>query len=1463
MKNGGWLDAYDDVPQAENGIEGTMGGLTDKGFNYNGAWGGTMQDGGLTFLEPTSRKLPKGYVIPYNTPSTELAISVGGENGEPAYLIPSFKYGRYLTDKDAKAEFRKTGEHLGGPFKTWQEADEWERTVRHPYVEKGQNIPTPLRRWGKDFAMGGSMPGAVGFTYARTGSIPSNGPYAKKTKASAQDGRAISDNTRLKPIVTEKPMNRETISSSNDSYVMSPQEALLNKLKGVRLKESQDKLSKTLEKVTAVGSLSPNPFISVPSGIVNFTLGVTDAPTPGDAGLDYMGLLGSVATPSSLRGFKKIGNRIPFFKGLSFIDAGSDIFEFTPSEDLPKKQNGGEMKYYQEGLDFKPKTISQDGLRQLLTQPPKGDIESYYPELKRIKEAPKVAETKKAAADRANLERVKSKATYVKPGPSETQSRINRQQATELAKQEALQNSPLSQTLGSFTPSGYNPGAGAVGAEAFVNMAPGISIIPSSVRLGQLYEGNDPYGFNQENIISSENALASLGALGDVANVALPIKLGAKATGRFLTEETPLKNAYKINPLAFKANPEAYYRMLGNKGYDDALESGIIRPPARSFHTEAYYNKGYPLDTRLRDLTGRAGYEGPYMAEVKGMPESFVNENVANYTGPMFDDPVVYSKEPISISNPNVKFYKEDWLRGYKEVPKYVSSPVQNIFSKRFERLDNEMRFLSLPELNNPNATKVLENFRERIKTPEGQKRLKDLGITNTKVLDDLTIVGDENTLGQYWMNKIGLNPNLPEVKRVTRHEIEHAVQDAIESSRMNKYKQDADNLKYLFRPKAKKKAIEAAMKPTSEIDDMLGGLELRKTPEKVDWDKIKETRGKREPSELFNYMSDKQRATNYFDSGSGGREKSAFLSEVQQYMMDEGIIPKTSYAEVTPEMVKETFINAMFDEKGGKYLRLFNIMKPNEANYKLVSNALNKMLTVVPVVGGAAAATSQLEQKEKGGKIKKDDMGYWNPDNWGEPVEIDSNEITMEGVYEPLLGISDTGDVQMMYPGEDYIFDGETVTEYPVAKFGKDVPKAQPGLSTKKLSAEEKLAVYQKGQEMVKDAQSMGRKDWENKYKDVLSDQAKLDVLGGFSAYKDFKNNEGLYDSRINSVKSTINRKAVNQQLSEKAMGASSYIKDYLNNYSSLDEIKKNAATTYGYTPEQEIDPVKFVSNKMADEARYRIKINKGFPLYQDPTSKMTCINGVCTIAADQGVDFSALPQNEGSGVRQDAQGRWIPQYNPTFSKNYQKAGYRLLDVNETPAEGDIVQYYNKNTPIHAELVLSANDKKINTFNNYDLTGGGSGFYTRNFDPSQEPYNAEKWTDTRYYRLTPEAAEKAAMKNPAYTNLLEGKTKFESSEENKKFQDLNKSIQNVDASILGEDAGLFNEIVSGARGKYAKDKPGLFKSLSGKSKNPELLERIINQAYKNGGQLIKLDQLTNFTNYNKPTKGGWLDKYK
>jgi hypothetical protein len=46
-----------------------------------------------------------------------------------------------------------------------------------------------------------------------------------------------------------------------------------------------------------------------------------------------------------------------------------------------------------------------------------------------------------------------------------------------------------------------------------------------------------------------------------------------------------------------------------------------------------------------------------------------------------------------------------------------------------------------------------------------------------------------------------------------------------------------------------------------------------------------------------------------------------------------------------------------------------------------------------------------------------------------------------MQGVDYPVLGVSDTGDTQMMYPDQDYKFDGEKVTEFPIAQLGKNIP--------------------------------------------------------------------------------------------------------------------------------------------------------------------------------------------------------------------------------------------------------------------------------------------------------------------------------------------------------------------------------------------------------------------------------------
>lgn len=71
-----------------------------------------------------------------------------------------------------------------------------------------------------------------------------------------------------------------------------------------------------------------------------------------------------------------------------------------------------------------------------------------------------------------------------------------------------------------------------------------------------------------------------------------------------------------------------------------------------------------------------------------------------------------------------------------------------------------------------------------------------------------------------------------------------------------------------------------------------------------------------------------------------------------------------------------------------------------------------------------------------KEGKIIEDDMGQWK--HPGEITRINSGNITMQGVYEPLIGVSkQTGEKKLMHPGKNYNFaNTKQVTEYPINKW-------------------------------------------------------------------------------------------------------------------------------------------------------------------------------------------------------------------------------------------------------------------------------------------------------------------------------------------------------------------------------------------------------------------------------------------
>jgi len=237
-------------------------------------------------------------------------------------------------------------------------------------------------------------------------------------------------------------------------------------------------------------------------------------------------------------------------------------------------------------------------------------------------------------------------------------------------------------------------------------------------------------------------------------------------------------------------------------------------------------------------------------------------------------------------------------------------------------------------------ADKVLLDFRNRISTPEGEKRMKSLlGDRYEKVknnIKNLELKEDPSDYAYYTSGVmtepyIGLHPELDRemIKPIVRHEIEHAVQKGA----------------------------------TTEVDDILSNLELKKTTNKVNWDERKLDK-QINPQNLKYKLKDRQDATDYFDSDSSGREKGAFLGELQQYMVDKKLISHP-YAvnEITPSKIRDVFIDNIGQDEYP--LRIFNIMKPTDNNYKIIADGLNKML----IGGGAVFGANKLNSMKNNEK--------------------------------------------------------------------------------------------------------------------------------------------------------------------------------------------------------------------------------------------------------------------------------------------------------------------------------------------------------------------------------------------------------------------------------------------------------------------------------------------------------------
>lgn len=205
---------------------------------------------------------------------------------------------------------------------------------------------------------------------------------------------------------------------------------------------------------------------------------------------------------------------------------------------------------------------------------------------------------------------------------------------------------------------------------------------PGSIgeKIGQaLTLGKKPYPGQGFQFTPSETAkqtaidLATGEAIGRAVKAAAPyVKPAMNKAIQYITTQTPLRDAYKLNPFAFKANPEAYYRGIGEDGLKDALESGVFRSPTMresykgKYKTPEIYwadadNFNVAENMSIRTDGGiingkRVIAEYPKVDNIKIKHRGSDNQMIDNYAS-QFELPASQGR-----------ILMQDWLQGYRPV---------------------------------------------------------------------------------------------------------------------------------------------------------------------------------------------------------------------------------------------------------------------------------------------------------------------------------------------------------------------------------------------------------------------------------------------------------------------------------------------------------------------------------------------------------------------------------------------------------------------------------------------------------------------------------------------------------------------------------------------------------------------------------------------------------------------------
>ena len=499
-------------------------------------------------------------------------------------------------------------------------------------------------------------------------------------------------------------------------------------------------------------------------------------------------------------------------------------------------------------------------------------------------------------------------------------------------------------------------------------------------------------------------------ALGNLAN----------KTGKLLgTEKGLLSNTHKINPWAFKPQQGKIYRQVGKPGFDDALMEGKVYDKGQKQflqdnpninyldeYNEAINAKGlylkkpssapffskdelfFPIN---RKATGKgfkktANSDAEYLIEGSVPDEALLPRYMDKYLKPgEINNANTFVLRPEYNNLENFKTYKRDWLQGYKQ----VEAPKSN--------------------------------FKSEIDWAKWNKEIPD----NLQLMKEYSAIEKTTKANGSWMK----NPDGSEFRGTP----EQFVQQNSEN-----FKKAFGNSKLLNPDGSPTIQYHGSAKKFDTFDEskfQLGdsgysGRGIYTTP-----DKTKASSYSLSSKSI--HKDGNLEPTIYELYGKGNNPISAeeLIKQKKDYDLFNFHRAKDWQGDVPLErQMREYDVAIRNQTRGVERISPWNdadeLVFPTNKQLKsaIGNNGMFDMTnpniykSVLPIGLGLGAA-SQLEQKKNGGIIK-DDNGYWNPKNWGKTVEINSPDITMEGVNQPLLGTSkQTGEKRIMFPGENHKF--------------------------------------------------------------------------------------------------------------------------------------------------------------------------------------------------------------------------------------------------------------------------------------------------------------------------------------------------------------------------------------------------------------------------------------------------------